>query len=172
MPIDDPPDTVGADTRTALVELTHRHAAGIDHRDWALLRSVFGDRCEIDFSSWSGAPPADLAADVWVDAVRSVTGRFDATQHLIANHRFRHVAGGVEGGTTVDGTHEVQIQHWFSAASMAAFGRAEEPGWCLVGGHHENRYVLVDGRWRITRCRFVVRWRTGDETVFALARRR
>lgn len=153
--------------RQVLVELSHAYAAGIDHRDWALYRRIFADECEIDFSSWSGREPASMRADDWVDAVRRVNGYFDATQHLMSNHRFEAV-----DADTVIGTNEVQAQHWFCADSMALFGRAAEPAWCLLGGHYTNRYVRGAAGWRIAACRLTVRWRTGDETIFAFARRR
>lgn len=156
----------GADHRR-IVELSLSYAAGIDHRDWPLYRSIFTDVCLVDFSSWSGRDAADMNADDWVDAVRSVNGNFDATQHIMTNHRFE-----VLDDNTVVGTNEVQAQHWFSATSMAGFDRPAEPAWCLLGGHYTNRYVRLDGRWRIAACGLTVRWRMGDESIFAFARRR
>jgi hypothetical protein len=61
---------------------------------------------------------------------------------------------------------------------MKAFGRPAESAWCLLGGHYTKRYVrIVDSGsgwngWRIASCRLTVRWRTGDESIFPLARSR
>jgi hypothetical protein len=168
-----PLDPADAD---AIVQLSYAYAAGIDHRDWALYRSIFTDSCEFDFSSWSGRPAAVLAADDWVAAVRSTNGSFDATQHLMSNHRI-HL---VDDHTAV-GVNELQAQHFFTGETMAAFGRPAESVWCLLGGHYTNRYVRtglheptsdVWQGWRIAACRLTVRWRTGDESVFPLARSR
>ncbi|MFN8023278.1 MAG: nuclear transport factor 2 family protein [Acidimicrobiales bacterium] len=162
-----PPLALDPADRQTLVELSFSYAAGIDHRDWGLYRRIFTDSCEIDFSSWSGRAPATMSADDWVDAVRRVNGYFDATQHLMSNHRFDLV-----DPDTVVGTNEVQAQHWFGADSMSLFGRAAEPAWCLLGGHYTNRYERGPSGWRIAACRLTVRWRTGDETIFAFARQR
>jgi hypothetical protein len=111
-----------------------------------------------------------------------VTGAFDATQHLMTNLRLDEPDAGAEpdadahpdadAAPTVVGVNEVHAQHWFSGESMAAFGRPAEPAHCTLGGFFTNRYVLLDGAWRISSCRFTLRWRTGDETLFALARQR
>ena len=151
----------------AIVQVSYAYAAGIDHRDWALYRSIFTDPCEFDFSSWSGRPAALLPADDWVAAVRDTNGSFDATQHLMSNHRLeRH------DDNSVTGVNELQAQHWFTADTMAAFGRPAEAAWCLLGGHYTNRYVRTDAGWQIASCRLTVRWRTGDESIFPLARSR
>jgi hypothetical protein len=104
--------------------------------------------------------------------VRSVTGAFDATQHLMSNLRLDAAPDDLNGARVIIGTNEVQAQHWFDASTMADFDRAAEPAWCTLGGVFTNRYVQGDDGWRIAACRFTLRWRTGDETLFALARQR
>lgn len=153
--------------REAIIQLSYEYAAGVDHRDWALYRSIFTDVCEYDFSSWSNRAPAAMPADDWVDAVRSVNGNFDATQHIMTNHRLERL-----DSNTIVGVNELQAQHWFDADSMASFGRPPEQAWCLLGGHYTNRYVYRDRAWKIAACQLTVRWRTGDESIFAFARQR
>ncbi len=153
---------------SAVARLTIDYARGIDDRDWVLFRSVFADACAVDFSSWSGAPAATMASDLWVQAVRSITGAFDATQHLMTNLALR--ATGEPG--EVIGVNEVQAQHWFDAPTMAGFDRPAEPACCTLGGTFTNRYIRTHEGWRIAACRFTLRWRMGDETLFALARQR
>jgi hypothetical protein len=153
------------DDRHHIVAVSLGYAAGIDHRDWARYRDCFTDVCEFDFSSWSGRPAGPMSADDWVAAVRRVNGAFDATQHLMSNHDVCF-----DGPDEAVGVNELQAQHWYSAESMARFGRPAEPAWCLLGGHYTNRYVRSgdDGRWRITACTLTVRWHTGDRTIFTL----
>ena len=159
------------DVHAAIARLTFDYARGIDDRDWSTFRSVFTDRCEVDFHSWSGAPATTMDSDVWVQAVRSVTGAFDATQHLMTNLRIG--PAGVPGdAAAVIGINEVQAQHWFDGDTMATFDRPAEPSSCTLGGVFTNRYVQTEGGWRMAACRFTLRWRTGDETLFALARQR
>jgi SnoaL-like domain len=155
------------DVHAAIARLTFDYARGIDDRDWVTFRSVFADTCEVDFRSWSGAPAATMASDVWVHAVRSVMGGFDATQHLMTNLRLEPVASGV-----VVGINEAQAQHWFEADTMTSFGRPAEPAWCTLGGTFTNQYADTGDGWRIAACRFTLRWRTGDDSLFALARQR
>lgn len=161
------PISAFAGDTAAVVQVSYRYAAGIDHRDWDRYRSVFSDECEFDFSSWSGAPAATMPAGDWVAAVRSVNGNFDATQHTMTNH----VVDFIDHDTAI-GTNEVQAQHWFSGTTMKGFGRAGNAAWCLLGGHYTNTYQRDGTTWRISRCRLTVRWRLGDESIFALARHR
>jgi hypothetical protein len=163
------------DVHAAIARVGYDYAQGIDDRDWMLFRSVFDEECHVDFRSWSGAPAATMASAVWVQAVRSVTGAFDATQHLMTNLRLQDGSSdGLSDDTTdsIVGVNEVQAQHWFSADTMASFDRTAEPAMCTLGGVFTNRYVLTHGRWRIASCRFTLRWTTGDETLFTLARQR
>lgn len=164
--------TIDVETRFAIVDVSHAYARGIDHRDWDLYRRVFTDECWFDFSSWSGTPGAAMAADQWVDAVRRINGSFDATQHVMTNHHPVRV-----DAETIECVNEMRAQHWFGAETMASFGRPAEPAWCVIGGHYTNRYVrtndtvFCDG-WKIGATTLTVRWRDGDESIFALARRR
>lgn len=169
-PDDDSDDPVAAYSaaHSAITQLTVDYARGIDDRDWVMFRSVFADACAVDFSSWSGAPAATMASDLWVQAVRSITGAFDATQHLMTNLVLQTTA---EPGEVL-GVNEVQAQHWFDAPTMAGFDRPAEPACCTLGGKFTNRYIQTDDGWRIASCRFTLRWRMGDETLFALARQR
>ena len=150
-----------------ILQVSYRYAAGIDHRDWELFRSVFGEVCTVDFSSWSGRPAAEMPADEWVAAVRSVNGNFDATQHLMTNHRLETI-----DRDSVVGVNELQAQHWFSAASMAEFGRSDGAAWCMLGGQYTNLYLRTGDGWKIASCELTVRWRTVDESIFTFARRR
>lgn len=161
------PTSAFAGDTAAIVQVTYRYASGIDHRDWDRFRQVFTDVCDFDFSSWSGALPAVMPSDDWVAAARRVNGNFDATQHVMTNH----VVEFFDSDTAL-GTHEVQAQHWFSPKTMHGFGYPQEAGWCQIGGHFANRYVREGGRWKIAACKLTVRWRLGDERIFALARDR
>ncbi len=146
--ISDP--TIDGRERQAIVDLSYAYAAGIDQRDWSLYRSIFTDVCEFDFSSWSGRPAAAMPADDWVQAVRSVNGNFDATQHLMSNHRLQRV-----DDDTIVGVNELQAQHWFDAESMSSFGRSHRGGlvsarrslhepMCANGPRLAHRRVSVD----------------------------
>jgi hypothetical protein len=163
-------------TRLAVTDVSYAYARGIDHRDWDLYRRLFTDECSYDFSSWSGTPGATMRADDWVDGVRRVNGSFDSTQHLMTNHHVVRVDDG-SGVETVECVNEMRAQHWLSAETMASLGKPAVHTWCIVAGHYTNRYVRTDDTesfdgWKITSLHFTCRWRDGDESIFALARRR
>ena len=154
--------------RRAIHDVAVRYATGIDRRRWDLYRSCFADPCHFDFSSWSGRPGAPLAADAWVDNVRRTNGSFDATQHLLGNFVLAFDAGDPDVATY---EIELQAQHFFTPDTLAAHGwPADAVNWCLLGGHYSNRVVRGDDGWRMVHCQLTVRWRTGNEGIFALAR--
>lgn len=166
--MNEPPDDPGRVTdRAAIVAVSISYASGVDRRDWERYRSCFTDPCEFDFSSFSGTPAVTMSSQQWADNVRSLNGNFDATQHIMTNHDITF-----DGPDSANCVNELQAQHYFTAESMTAFGRPEEAAWCLLGGHYTNHYVRDGGVWRIARCSLEVRWRSGDERVFALARSR
>lgn len=148
-----------------VIDLSHRYAAGIDHRDWDLYRACFTDPCEFDFSSFSGTPTAVMARDTWVDKVRRTNGSFDATQHQMSNQTvtFRDVDHAVC-------ITELRAQHWFAPSTMDRIGHAGGVNFCELGGHYTNEIVRQDGVWRIGRCQLTVRWQTGNLAIFDLAR--
>ena len=152
----------------SIVEVTYAYAAGIDRRDWDMYRDVFTDPCEFDFSSFNNAAPATFTPEQWTAGVRAVNGSFDATQHLMTNHLVNF--HGSDAATCVT---ELRAQHWFSRATMSEFGLPDSTvNWCELGGHYTNSMTRTDGRWRISRCHLTVRWRTGNEAIFDLARKR
>lgn len=113
-----------------------------------------------------------MTADDWVAKVRRTNGGFDATQHLMSNHWVTDLPSDEVSGE-VTCVNEVQAQHWFSGASMAAAGHPEQPARCTLGGHYTNRYRrAAHGSWVIVSCQLTVRWVTGDPSIFDLARTR
>ena len=68
-----------------IVRRRYEYAISIDTRDWDLHRSIFTDRIEMDFSSYSGAPGSSMAADDWVEGLKPLFTGLDATQHVMTN---------------------------------------------------------------------------------------
>ena len=151
-----------------LVQLSYRYAAGVDRRDWDLYAHCFADPCWIDMSSFTGRPAGFLRVAEWVERVRSVNGEFDATQHLMSNHRI--LDSGADG---VVFEYELQAQHWFRPETMTALGAPDAVNWCLLGGHYTCLAVPSDADgWVMARLRLDIRWRTGNIGVFDVARAR
>lgn len=154
--------------RREVVEVTYRYAAGIDRHDWTMLRSCFTEQFEYDLSSWNGTPPATRSADDFVAAVRATNGGFDATQHLITNHLLERIAD-----DEIRCVAEIRAQHWFSPSTLEELGRAPGPvTWYELGGHYTGLMLRDGDQWRIRHWTLTVRWRTGDESLFELARAR
>jgi hypothetical protein len=158
--------------RQRVIDTVVQYATGIDMHRWDVYRDCFTDVCHFDFSSWSGAPGADMRADDWVDRVRSVNGNFDATQHISTNHvvTFDGDAPASGRATCVSYMH---AQHFFWPKTMdEEFGRAGAVNFCTLGGYYTNELTRQDDKWRIASCTLNVTWETGDRGIFGLARAR
>lgn len=149
----------------AVVDVSHRYAAGIDRRDWNLYRECFTDPCEFDFSSFSGRPSTQMPRDTWVDNVRRTNGSFDATQHQMTNQMVTFMSD--DRATCIT---ELRAQHWFAPETMVRLGHPNAVNFCELGGHYTNEIVRSDNVWRIERCQLTVRWQTGSMAIFDLAR--
>ncbi len=149
----------------AIIDVSHRYAAGIDRRDWEMYRDCFTDPCDFDFSSFNGRPPAQLSRDAWVDNVRRTNGSFDATQHQMTNQMVT-----LHDHARATCITELRAQHWFSTETMVRLGHGDEVNFCELGGHYTNEIVRVEDEWRIAKCKLTVRWQTGSMAIFDLAR--
>ena len=154
-----------------IVDVTLRYAQAIDERDWSQLATLFTDPFELDMRAVSGRPPTQMGSAEWAQRV-SLLGRLDATQHMITNHRVSIE----EPGRRARCRAEVRAQHWLDPDHLQAL---ELPSgtvnWHELGGHYD--FALQQdasprsGAWRISAYALVVRWRTGNDQVFALAQR-
>ncbi|HEV2605581.1 MAG TPA: nuclear transport factor 2 family protein [Microvirga sp.] len=68
--------------REEIGEAIVAYGHSFDRRDWALHRSLFADRIEMDFSASIGAGLTTMAADDWVKGVRPFFESLPATQHI------------------------------------------------------------------------------------------
>ncbi len=153
--------------RQAIVDVSHDYAGGIDHRDWQRFARCFTDPFTMDSSSFSGFPARQFDRHTWAESVRVVNGAFDATQHMMTNHSVEFI--GPDEAVCVN---EVRAHHWFSAESMESFGLEPEQAVATLVGHYTNTMLRQGRAWRISHCCLTVRYRFGDERVWALARQR
>lgn len=150
-----------------IIQVSHKYASGIDHRQWDLYETCFTDECLFDFSSFSGKPATTLSAKQWRINVESLNGSFDATAHQMTNHVISKLKK-----TRATCTTELRAQHWFSPKTMTQLGHAGEVNWCELGGHYSNELVREGNIWKIAQCALTVRWRLGNEAIFEMARGR
>ncbi len=131
----------------AVCDLKYRYAAGIDTRDWDLYRSIFTDTVDIDFSSYSGRPPATMTADEWVAGVQPLFTGLAATQHSMTNPRVQ-----AEGDRAALSMY-MQAEHILDHDDPSA--------WFTIGGFYTDRAVRTSGGWRLTAVKLTVFWRRG-----------
>lgn len=139
--------------RAAIADLLNGYAYGIDRRDWALYRSIFADRLDVDLA-WSGVATT-MAADEWVATVCATLSPFDATLHRMTN-----IAIGLDGDR---GTLGCQM----TARHMLEIGGAQHVH--MLGGRYEHEVARIDGMWRIAKLRLVITMEQGDRGLFERA---
>jgi 3-phenylpropionate/cinnamic acid dioxygenase small subunit len=141
--------------RIAIEETMYHFAAGVDHRDWDLYRSVFTDEIDLDYSSWRPGSIGRVRADDWVARAQGLFPGLQASQHALANVRI-----------TIDGDEarvraEVRAEHVLAHPEGDVF---------TLGGHYDDRLVRTAGGWRIQGKRLVARWMAGNRLLLDHAR--
>lgn len=140
--------------RAAIMDIILSYATGVDRRDWALYRSIFTDRIEIDFSTWSGMKET-IAADEWVAMVHNTLACFDATQHTLTNLVI-----------TLDGDRARCVAAMTARHYLVESGIGTSQ---LLGGFYTDDLVRTASGWRIAACNLVITWEEGDRALFERA---
>jgi hypothetical protein len=130
----------------------------LDLRDWQAVRDAFADHVDVDYSSLSGEPAANVHGDTLVGGWRSFVGAFDATQHLTGPCTAVERDGGVLAHTHVRGYH-----HIAGAAGGAVW---------IVAGHYVIRLVHRRAGWRVVGLTLKVLYQEGNLELPAIARAR
>jgi 3-phenylpropionate/cinnamic acid dioxygenase small subunit len=122
------------DDRQDIYDLLMRYATGIDRRDWSLLRTVFTDDCELDYSeigSWRG-----------VDTV----AEFMEQAHAAAGHKMHRMTN---EAITVDGDTAV-ARTYVDALILAG----DNMSGVNAIGFYDDEIVRTGDGWRVARRRF------------------
>ncbi len=135
----------------AISDILHRYATGLDARDWALWRSAFCDEVTLDMGSFTGRPVRPAPAERHVEAARRLFAGFDATQHMITNHR--HTIDGDTAGVVA----HMRAEHW-------ADGVPGGDRFTMFGYYDDELTRTTDG-WRLHRVRLVVTRTEGNRAV-------
>lgn len=147
---------MSADDKLAVAETVYRYAIGVDTRDWAMYRAQFADQVHIDFSSYSGRPITEIAADDWVAGLQPLFRGLHATQHMMTNPLVD-----VDGDTA-------RIRMYMQATHV--LDPADPASTYTVGGYYDDDLVRTGDRWIFTGVKLTVLWRTGDPTIMEKAR--
>jgi hypothetical protein len=133
-----------------LIRLADALDNAVDAKDWAAARAFFADRLHADFSSVSGQPGADMAADDLVGAWRANLKPSKTSLHLRTNH-----AVSVEGDTA----H--MTSHGYAWNRMEGNG---DPLW-ETWGVYEHRFRRIGGVWKIVAFKYDQRHERGNMWV-------
>ena len=114
------------------------YAWGCDEGDWALLRSVFSDDAELDYSSTGGPAGGRDEVVAWLES--SLSGI--RIQHVVSNFRI-DVTGDSAAGKAM----------FFTTVHLDGL---DQP--LTTGGYYDLGFVRTDGRWLIHRLNEDNRW--------------
>ena len=141
--------------RTAITDVVNRYATGLDRRDWPLLRSIFADEIDMEYSS-VGIKPGRYFADKWVRNSEVLFAGFGATQHTLTNHTIE-----IDG----DKAHCVvymRAEHFIEDVAPA------DNRW-TIGGYYTVDLTRVSQTWRIHTMGLYMTWQTGNRQLSNLA---
>jgi hypothetical protein len=138
----------------AVVDVLHRHAEGMDRRDWTGFRSVFTDEIDIDYSSHRPGQTFRTSADEWTAHVSRRLGRLTATQHALSNARVQ------VSGDSATCTMYVRAEH--------VLGRGQGQHLYTIGGRYVDRLVRDGASWLICAVTLESWWFAGDRSVLKL----
>lgn len=147
---------MSADDKLAVAETVYRYGVGLDTRHWSMYRAQFADRVHIDFSSETGRPITQMAADDWVAGVQGLSSGLHATQHMMTNPLVDAVGDAARIRMYVQATHVLDPN---DPASIYT-----------IGGYYDDELVRDGDRWILTGVKLTVLWRTGEPSIMATAR--
>jgi 3-phenylpropionate/cinnamic acid dioxygenase small subunit len=118
--------------------LLYDYAWACDERDWTLLRSVFTDDAELDYSSTGGPAGGRDEVVAWLESSLSSI----RIQHVVSNFR-------------IDVTDDRAAGKTMFLAILHLPGM-DQP--LTTGGYYDLSFVRGDGRWKIRRLYEDNRW--------------
>ena len=140
--------------RFVITDVVNRYATGLDRRNWPLLRSIFTDEIDMEYSS-VGMKPGRFSADRWVRNAEVLFAGFGATQHTLTNHTVE-----IDG----DNAHCVaymRAEHFIEDAPA-------DNRW-TIGGYYTVQLMRSADTWRIHTMGLYVTWQTGNRQLSNLA---
>ena len=147
--------TLDFETYNAITRRVYEYAYGIDTRDWSLYRSLFTDQISMDFSSYNGNPPAQLAADDWVANCKLLFTGLDATQHVMSNPLV-DLSGG-----------EARCRMYMQAEHFLITDQGDNS--YVLGGYYDDVLVETDAGWRVQAVTLNVMWHRGNRHIMQIA---
>jgi SnoaL-like domain len=141
--------------RNRIIDLINCYATGLDRRDWKLLRSIFTDEIDMEFSS-VGIRAGRYDADRWVRNSEVLFAGFGPTQHTLTNHAV------ALDGDAAHSTVYMQAEHFIVDDAPA------ENRW-TIGGWYNHDLVRHAGSWLIRGMALHMTWQTGNRQLSNIA---
>lgn len=138
---------------TAITRLRYEYAFGIDTRDYDLLRNVFIDEIDMDFSSYNHRPGVHVPADDWVARCAVLFDGLDATEHTMTNPLVDIEPSGDRATCRM----AMQAAHFLDGVEFT------------IGGWYLDNVVRTQAGWKIAGVTLTVTWRRGDESIMERA---
>jgi len=141
--------------RATITDVVNCYATGLDRRDWPLLRSIFTDQIDMEYSS-VGMKPGSFSADRWVRNAEVLFAGFGPTQHTLSNHR-----------VTIDGDR-ARCVAYMRAEHFIIEDAPENNRW-TIGGYYEVDLLRSAAGWHIHAMALHMTWQTGNRDLSQLA---
>lgn len=136
--------------RAEISDIATTYAHAIDHKDWALLRSLFEEKIELDLDIF-GEPRIVWTSD-FADFCEDTLSVFGATQHISSNHRID-----IDGDEAVLQAH-LNATHAFTDGQVAVDHH-------VLRGLYTFRVHRTDLGWRAYALRMAVWFSIGDTSA-------
>jgi 3-phenylpropionate/cinnamic acid dioxygenase small subunit len=142
--------------RDEIVDVLYRYAQAVDSCDWELLRSLFTETVDLDFSAINGQPASQTHRDDWVTYLSALRTELIATQHFISNPRVAITGDRATCTAYVRGEHVVHA--------------GEHQNMYTIGASYADEFVREPAGWRMRRVTVALIWESGDKAAMAVAR--
>lgn len=144
--------------REKIKQQLYLYCKGVDQRDWALVRSCFGDEHQHHHGSFTGS------ADKFIEFAKPLMAMIKVTHHSIANVMVNFN----EDGLAASSESYFSAVHLVEKPSLPHMpfykeGMSDDMDWA-VEGSYADRWVYRDERWLIIERTAAHRWERIEPT--------
>ena len=123
----------------------------LDRCDWELYRCCLTDPIDVNFERSLGFPEIRVGRDLWVRLAEALLAP------VKTHHQFSNYAIDLNEGKANAVVYLV-ARHW--RATENGSSEYNQNGW------YENRFVQIEGKWKLSRLLHTHQWTTGNAGLF------
>ncbi len=138
-------------TKDEIFQLMVKYGHGLDLRDGEMMRSVFADPVELDFSDLTGQPPTMFTPALLAETALHLTKDMK-TLHQITNPRID------VDGDRATGVFDIVAWHHKPCRD----GDSEY----VTRGFYDQQFERQGGQWKITCHKTIIAYNTGNPNLF------